>query len=52
MEPRDLAGWLSSPDNIGNHLLSTVLKCAWGKGSCALYMYRVVVHWPMALLDR
>ena len=32
MEPRDLPGWLSSPDHIGNHLLSTVLKFACGKG--------------------
>jgi len=32
MEPRDLTGWLSSPDNIGNHLLSTVLKFACGRG--------------------
>src|SRR5262245_53173928 len=32
MEPRDLTGWLSSPDNIGNHLWSTVQQCVCGRG--------------------
>ena len=32
MEPRYLAGWLSSPDNIPTDVLSTVQKCACGRG--------------------
>ena len=32
MEPRYLAGWLSSPDNIGGDVLSTVQQCVCGRG--------------------
>src|SRR5215510_4530430 len=32
LEPRYLAGWLSSPDNIGDDVLSTVQQCVCGRG--------------------